>query len=162
SSNGRPSTRTRFESNQELAKFHRPDHEPSTQPSPFLTSQRQRGRAGRLRRRSRLWLSLSDEPFEAIGGRMRYGDHANGYVILDKIGEGGMSTVYLARDPEHRNKVVVKHLKEQLATDAEFVARFRQAATIMRQLHHPNLASVMDYIEQDGNCLVVEEYLPGG
>jgi serine/threonine-protein kinase len=73
-----------------------------------------------------------------------------------------MSTVYLARAPEHRHKVVVKQLKEQLATDAEFVARFRQAATIMRELHHPNLATVIDYIEQDGHCLLVEEYLPGG
>jgi serine/threonine protein kinase len=93
---------------------------------------------------------------------MRHGDHANGYVILDEIGEGGMSIVYLAHDTEHRNKVVVKQLKQQLATDAEFVARFRQAATIMQALRHPNLASVIDYIEQDGLCLVVEEYLAGG
>ena len=123
-------------------------------------------------------MSLSNEPIKAGQNpivivqagclaseherTMRYGDYANGYVILDKIGEGGMSVVYLARDPQHRTKVVVKQLKEQLATDVEFVARFRQAASIMRALHHPNLASVMNYIEQDGNCLVVEEYLPGG
>jgi len=93
---------------------------------------------------------------------MRYGDHANGYVILSEIGEGGMSIVYLARNRQHGNKVVVKQLKDQLATDTEFVGRFRQAATIMRELRHPNLASVITYIEKSGDCLMVEEFLPGG
>ena len=93
---------------------------------------------------------------------MRPSEHINGYVILRNIGEGGMSVVYLARDHHDGSQVVVKQLRDEYASDVEFVSRFQQEARIMGALQHPNLARVMGYIEQNGQCLLVEEYLPGG
>jgi len=93
---------------------------------------------------------------------MRPGDQVNSYIVIGEIGEGGMSMVYLAHDRHSGSKVVVKQLKSELASDAEFVSRFQRAASIMLNLRHPHLACALDYVEQDGDCLLVEEYLPGG
>jgi eukaryotic-like serine/threonine-protein kinase len=89
-------------------------------------------------------------------------DDVNGYSIVGEIGSGGMSIVYLARDRRTGRDVVVKRLKDEFSNDSEFVSRFRQAADIMRQLEHPHLARAIDYVEENGNCMLVEEYLPGG
>ena len=69
--------------------------------------------------------------------------------------------MYLAQD-RSGNRVAIKQLRDELSTDAEFIKRFQQAASIMLNLRHPHLASALDYVERDGDWLTVEEYLPGG
>src|SRR6478609_6981819 len=93
---------------------------------------------------------------------MRQQDVIAGYVVGQRIGEGGMSTVYLADDARSGNTVVLKRLKDEFIVDPDFVTRFKQEAQIMGRLQHPNLARVLKYIEWQGACLLVEEYLPGG
>ena len=93
---------------------------------------------------------------------MRSGDRVKGYTIIGEIGRGGMCIVYLARDPRSSKEVVVKQLKRELSSDPEFVRRFQQAASITLNLRHPHLAYALDYVEQDGEWLMVEEYLLGG
>lgn len=93
---------------------------------------------------------------------MRPGEAIDGYVIRRKIGEGGMSDVYLAMDRREGTTVVLKRLKDEFASDRDFVARFQQEAEIMEKLQHPNVARVLGYIEHNGECLLVEEYLAGG
>lgn len=73
-----------------------------------------------------------------------------------------MSTVYLADDARNGHAVVLKQLKDEFIVDPDFVTRFKQEAQIMGRLQHPNLAKVLKYIEWEGACLLVEEYLPGG
>jgi serine/threonine protein kinase len=90
---------------------------------------------------------------------MEPGDRVDVYVIVRKIGEGGMSIVYRAEHREYKTKVVVKQLRQTLAFDEQLVQRFAQSAEIMQRLQHPHLARVLKYIEPD---LVVEEYLSGG
>src|SRR4030095_6469831 len=93
---------------------------------------------------------------------MEPGEQIGDYIIVRLVGEGGMSMVYLAEHKDLGTQVVVKRLTHDRATEPELISRFRQAATIMRELRHPNLACVIAYIEQSRDCLMVEEYLPGG
>lgn len=93
---------------------------------------------------------------------MRSGESINGYLIHRQIGEGGMSWVYLASDEHLGTDVAVKRLKDEFASDPNFVRRFEQEASIMGTLQHPNVARVLAYIPLNGEFLLVEEYLPGG
>ena len=62
-----------------------------------------------------------------------------GYRLLRRIGEGGMSTVYLSYDVPGRRAVAVKLLADHLAAQAEFVNRFYREAHLSQKLHHPNI-----------------------
>lgn len=62
-----------------------------------------------------------------------------GYRLLRRIGEGGMSTVYLSYDVPGRRAVAVKLLADHLASQAEFVNRFYREAHLSQKLHHPNI-----------------------
>jgi len=86
---------------------------------------------------------------------------ASQYFIHRQIGEGGMSVVYVASDA-HGNQVAVKRLKDEFASDPEFVKRFLQEAEIMGTLRHPHLAQAIDYVAAHGEFLLVEEFLSGG
>jgi tRNA A-37 threonylcarbamoyl transferase component Bud32 len=93
---------------------------------------------------------------------MNPGDLIGDYTIVSMIGEGGMSSVYLAEHTTHRTPVVVKELKHQHLFNQQVVDRFVRGARILKDLRHPHLARVFDYLERDGRHFVVEEYLPGG
>ena len=86
---------------------------------------------------------------------MQAGEHIGDYIIVEKIGEGSRSIVYLARHKERGTHAVIKRLRQQLAFD-------EQLARKIKQLRHPHLAAVHDYIERDGQYFMVEEYVPGG
>ena len=93
---------------------------------------------------------------------MQPGDLIGEFTIVRQIGEGGMAIVCLAEHQSDRTQVVVKQLRDQLAFDRQLVERFAQSAQIMRELRHPHLARVIEYLERDGRYFVVEEYLAGG
>ena len=76
---------------------------------------------------------------------------ASRYEILEKIGEGGMATVYKARCKLLNRFVAVKVLKEEYASDELFVKRFRAEAQSAAALTHPNIVSVYDVGQEDGN-----------
>ena len=68
----------------------------------------------------------------------------NRYEILEKIGNGGMATVYKARCHVLNRNVAVKVLKEEFTTDAEFIKRFNIEAQAAASLSHPNIVSIYD------------------
>ena len=70
-----------------------------------------------------------------IGGR---------YEILDRISEGGMATVFRARRHPDGEVVALKVLREQFASDAEFVERFEREAKAVAALTHPHMVRVYD------------------
>ncbi len=76
---------------------------------------------------------------------------ASRYEILEKIGEGGMATVYKARCKLLNRFVAVKVLKEEYASDEVFVKRFKAEAQSAASLTHPNIVSVYDVGQEDGN-----------
>ena len=84
---------------------------------------------------------------------------ASRYEILEKIGEGGMATVYKARCKLLNRFVAVKVLKQEYANDEMFVKRFKTEAQSAAALTHPNIVSVYDVGQEDDgkiNYIVME------
>lgn len=84
------------------------------------------------------------------------------YVIVDRIGSGGMGSVYKADQPSMNRLVAIKVLHSRFANRDDLVARFRREARAMSQLAHPNTARVYKYGElDDGAVYFVMDYLEG-
>ena len=67
----------------------------------------------------------------------------NRYEILEKIGNGGMATVYKAQDQVLKRYVAVKVLRDEFTTDEEFIRRFNTEAQSAASLTHPNIVSIL-------------------
>lgn len=86
---------------------------------------------------------------------------ANRYELGDRLGSGGMSTVYRATDRVLERTVAVKVLAEHLSDDEKFVARFRREALAVAKLVHPNIVQVYDTGVDAGRHFIVMEYVEG-
>src|SRR3954454_23151602 len=84
---------------------------------------------------------------------------AGRYRVLDRIGAGGMATVYLAEDERLGRKVAVKRLHSDSPEDG--VERFDREAKVGASLSHPNLVTVFDTVADDEGVLIVMEYVEG-
>ncbi len=85
----------------------------------------------------------------------------NRYEIIEKIGQGGMATVYSARCQLLNRYVAVKVLKDEFITDEEFIKRFNTEAQSAASLTHPNIVSIYD-VGQEGNLYyIVMELIKG-
>jgi len=85
----------------------------------------------------------------------------NRYELLEKIGEGGMGTVYKAKCHLLNRFVAVKILKAELSNDEEFVTRFKREATSIAKLSHPNIVGVHDVGTENGINFIIMEYING-
>jgi serine/threonine-protein kinase len=83
------------------------------------------------------------------------------YELGDRLGSGGMSTVYRATDRVLERTVAVKILAEHLSDDDKFVARFRREALAVAKLIHPNIVQVYDTGVDTGRHYIVMEYVEG-
>jgi eukaryotic-like serine/threonine-protein kinase len=83
------------------------------------------------------------------------------YELQDRLGSGGMSTVYRATDRILERTVAVKVLAEHLSDDERFVARFRREALAVAKLIHPNIVQVYDTGVDEGRHFIVMEYVEG-
>jgi len=83
------------------------------------------------------------------------------YLVVRKLGTGGMATVYLAEDQELGRRVAIKTLDDRHAQDEQFVERFRREASSAAVLSHPNIVSVYDRGHCDGTYYIAMEYLEG-
>ena len=79
----------------------------------------------------------------------------NRYEILEKIGTGGMSDVYKAKDHSLNREVAIKVLKEEYANDTAFVTKFRAEAQAAAGLEHANIVNVYDVGQEDGLYYIV-------
>jgi eukaryotic-like serine/threonine-protein kinase len=83
------------------------------------------------------------------------------YRIEDRLGSGGMSSVFRATDTILERTVAVKILAEHLSDDERFVARFRREALAVAKLIHPNIVQVYDTGIDSGRHYIVMEYVRG-
>jgi serine/threonine-protein kinase len=83
------------------------------------------------------------------------------YRLEAKLGSGGMSTVYLARDETLDRPVAVKVMHREMSEQADQLARFRQEARAVAKLSHPNVVAVIDAGEDGGYPYIVFEYVEG-
>src|SRR3954466_7960695 len=88
---------------------------------------------------------------------------AGRYQLERRLGAGGMSTVFLARDSVLERPVAVKLLAEHLSDDEAFVPRFRREALAAARLQHPNIVQVFDSGEDQPSTrhFIVMEYVNG-
>lgn len=86
---------------------------------------------------------------------------ADRYEIIEKIGTGGMSDVYKARDHVLGRCVAIKELKHEFSEDVNFVAKFRTEAQSAASLEHPNIVNIYDVGSEDGIHYIVMEYVEG-
>jgi eukaryotic-like serine/threonine-protein kinase len=85
----------------------------------------------------------------------------NEFKILSRLGEGGMGTVYVARQASLNREVAIKVLSPHLAQDAGFIDRFRREASLAAGFSHPDIVQVFAAGEQDGLHYIAMEYVPG-
>ena len=97
-------------------------------------------------------MTAKDWVGKTIGGR---------YQIEALLGQGGMSAVYRATDPNLRRRVAIKIIHSHLSDDPKFVDRFKEEAAAVARLRHPNIVQVHDFNIDNDTYYMVMEYLVG-
>jgi serine/threonine protein kinase len=97
-------------------------------------------------------MAVSNWEGQILGGR---------YQIGELLGQGGMSSVYKATDPNLRRSVAIKLIHPHLSNNPEFVRRFEEEATGVARLRHPNIIQMYDFNHEGGIYYMVMEYVAG-
>ncbi|GAB4281759.1 MAG: hypothetical protein Kow0080_35440 [Candidatus Promineifilaceae bacterium] len=89
------------------------------------------------------------------------GDKVGAYEIVEKIGKGGMATVYKAYHPRLDRFVAIKVLHAIFRDDESFLKRFTREARVVAKLEHPHIVPIYDFAEHQGHPYLVMRYIEG-
>src|SRR5512143_274794 len=89
------------------------------------------------------------------------GSRLSHYLILEKLGEGGMGVVYKAEDLKLRRLVALKVVPSAATASPEDRARFFQEAHLASSLNHPNIVTIHEFDEVDGTAFIATEFVEG-
>jgi eukaryotic-like serine/threonine-protein kinase len=115
----------------------------------------------RLARRRDSRPSAASLAETVVASDSREGKRYGSYRIVRKIGLGGMGQVYLAMDTRLGRHAALKFLSSQFTSDASMLRRLQEEARTASGLNHPNILTIYDIAEQDGEHFIASEYVDG-
>jgi serine/threonine protein kinase len=109
-----------------------------------------------------LWFFYNEAVFsEGISMPFTAGENVGSYRVIEKLGQGGMATVFKAYHPALDRFVAIKVLHPAFKEDPHFLERFKREARVVARLEHPNIIPIYDFAEHEGQPYLVMKYIEG-